>query len=222
MDLLYIFVLYIIIVDKNCVKYWPGICHNERFIGSCIDHNERGECMWLVICVKNSSRAQPLSHTALTLWAPLDQALMWPRAKTIGDFVVLVSTLSLSLRPILSFSLPLGSFSLPVVSTGLVLAHMDAVDSPFSCFSHQARNNRRTNGGTPRRQRRKRVEELTRITKTPKRQRALRARVTTKSKSASRGGGEKVYLLTTCPRPGGESAVFSVLGEKRTREFAEE
>lgn len=47
-----------------------------------------------------------------------------------------------------------------------------------------------------------RVEELTRITKTPKWQRAPGERVTARSaaRSARHEGGEKVYLLTTSPR----------------------
>lgn len=67
-------------------------------------------------------------------------------------------------------------------------------------------------------QRRKRVEELTRITKTPKRQRAppsgLRRGVR-RRREPRHEGGEKVYLLTTSGRDR-ESAVFFVLGEKRT------
>lgn len=65
MDLLYIFVLYNYIVDKNCVKYWPGICHNERFIGSCIDHNERGAfptCVTGNLCEKLISCPTPFTH----------------------------------------------------------------------------------------------------------------------------------------------------------------
>lgn len=60
-----------------------------------------------------------------------------------------------------------------------------------------------------------RVEELTRITKTPKWQRAPGERVTAEERGEKRArheGGEKVYLLTTSPR---ESAVFFVLGEKQ-------
>lgn len=58
-----------------------------------------------------------------------------------------------------------------------------------------------------------RVEELTRITKTPKWQRAPGERVTARSaaKSARHEGGEKVYLLTTSPR---ESLRFSSFSGK--------